>query len=171
MTVQNRRSRTAQRDAPPTDPSPPRGLDGLAQLRRLFEGEAPMPSMAATIGFAPLSLEPGRVAFAAEPGDHLLNPLGSVHGGFAATLLDSAMGCAVHSMLPPGATYGTIELKVNYVRAILPDTGRLRAEGTVIHMGRSIATADGRLVGMEDGKLYAHGSTTCAIRLPKGAAP
>ena len=86
-----------------------------------------------------------------------------MHGGFAATLLDSALGCAVHTALPKGAGYTTAELSINYTRAILPGGGRLRAEGKVIHVGRQMATAEARLVGDEDGKLYAHGKTTCFV--------
>ena len=89
--------------------------------------------------------------------------MGAVHGGFAATLLDSVMGISVHTTLDAGHGYTTAELKINYTRAILPTTGRLRAEGKVIHRGRQIATAEGKLVGIDDGKLYAHGTTTCMV--------
>jgi uncharacterized protein (TIGR00369 family) len=120
--------------------------------------------MADTIGMSPpFDLEYGKCAVEAEPGDYLMNPMGVTHGGFAATLLDSAMGIAVHTTLPVGTGYTTAELKINYTRAIMPTTGRLRADGSVIHAGRQMATAEARLVGVADGKLYAHGSTTCFV--------
>ena len=100
--------------------------------------------------------------FAGEPNFDLYNPLGSVHGGYAATLLDSAMGCAVHSMLPAGTGYTTLEFKISFARPLSKDTGLLRAEGKVISVGKRVGTAEGRLVDMQ-GKLYAHGTTTCLI--------
>lgn len=147
------------------DPASAMKLSGLEYMRALVAGEigAP-PSINATIGMSyPSNLEYGKVTFEAEPGDYLLNPMGFVHGGFAATLLDSAMGVAVHTTLEPGMGFTTAELKINYTRAILPTSGRLRAEGSLIHRGRRMATSEARLVGIEDGKLYAHGSTTCFI--------
>jgi len=150
-------------DAARPDPRKLVGLTGLELLRRMLAGEIPAPSIAATIGMGPTEVEEGRVVFEGFPGDHLLNPLGGIHGGFAATLLDSVMGCAVHSTLAAGQGYGTVELKVNYVRGLTADSGPVRAEGKVIHAGRTIATAEGRLVGRDDGKLYAHGTTTCMI--------
>ena len=100
--------------------------------------------------------------FVGATGEHLCNPAGTVHGGFMMTLIDSAAGCAVHSTLPPGVGYATLETKVNMVRPVLVDTGRLRCEGTLIHRGSRIATAEARILG-EDGKLYAHGTSTCSI--------
>jgi uncharacterized protein (TIGR00369 family) len=103
------------------------------------------------------------VVFEATPEREHYNPIGSVHGGFAATLLDSAMGCAVHSTLPAGTGYTTLELSVNYVRPMTVDSGPVRVEGTIVHGGRRQATAEGRLVSVESGKLLAHGKTTCLI--------
>ena len=139
-------------------------MSGLDYMRALVAGEfGARPSIGDTMGMTvPFDIEFGKVSFAAEAADFLLNPLGAVHGGFAATLLDSCMGCAVHTALPEATGYTTAELKVNYTRAILPRTGRLVATGSVIHVGRRMATAEGRLTG-EDGKLYAHGSTTCFV--------
>jgi uncharacterized protein (TIGR00369 family) len=93
----------------------------------------------------------------------VLNPIGSVHGGYAAALLDTVLGCAIHSALDRGVGYTTVELKVNYVRGMTIQTGLVRAEGTVIHLGRTLATAEAKLYGRDDGRLYAHGSTTCML--------
>lgn len=147
------------------DPSAAMRLSGLEYMRALVAGEiGTQPSIGPTIGMSiPYDLEHGTAAFDCEPGDFLLNPLGTVHGGFAATVLDSALGVAVHTTLEAGWGFTTAELKINYTRAILPKSGRYRAEGKVIHRGRRMATAEARLVGVEDGKLYAHGSTTCFL--------
>ena len=145
-------------------------MSGLDYMKALVAGEiGSKPSIADTIGMSiPSDLAFGHCAFEATPEDFLLNPLGTVHGGFAATLLDSALGCAVHTALPPATGYTTAELKVNYTRAIRPGGGRLRAVGDVIHIGRQMATAEAKLVGIGDGKLYAHGSTTCFVFPLKG---
>jgi uncharacterized protein (TIGR00369 family) len=107
-------------------------------------------------------VEKGQAIFQGTPALAHLNPLGTVHGGWFATLLDSALGCAVHTMMPPGRGYTTAELSVNIVRALTPKVQRVRAEGRVIHCGRQLATADARLVG-PDGTLYAHATTTCLV--------
>jgi uncharacterized protein (TIGR00369 family) len=107
----------------------------------------------------------GRVVFATEPSEYHYNPLGTVHGGVIATLLDSALGCAVQSMLPAGTSYTTLELKVNYLRPITEKTGTIYAEGKIIHVGGRIATAEARLTDAK-GKLYAHATTTCIILRP-----
>ena len=109
-----------------------------------------------------MHIEPGHAVFQGRPQPRHYNPLGTVHGGWFATLLDSAVGCAVHSSLPAGKGYTTLELKVNIVRALTDQVPLVRAEGTVVHGGRQVATAEGRLVG-PDGKLYAHATTTCLI--------
>jgi len=114
------------------------------------------------LGFELSAVGEGWAEFTGVTSDDLYNPNGSVHGGFAAALLDSAMGCAIHTMLKDGAGYTTIELKINYIRAMFADTGRVTARGDVIHVGRRTATADGRLTD-ERGRLIAHGSTTCLI--------
>ena len=140
-------------------------LSGLDYMRALVNGEiGARPSMTDTMNMAiPEGLAEGEAVIEAEPADFLLNPLGMVHGGFAATVLDSVMGVAVHTALPPATGYTTAELKVNFTRAIQPDSGRLRAVGKVIHLGRQMATVEGRITGIEDGKLYAHGSATCFL--------
>jgi uncharacterized protein (TIGR00369 family) len=112
--------------------------------------------------FGLVHVEEGKAIFEGEPGEYLYNPIGVVHGGYAMTLLDSAMGVAVHSTLKAGERYTSLETKVNFVRPITLDTGLVRAEGNVIHRGGTIATADGRLTSA-DGKLLAHGTTTCLI--------
>jgi uncharacterized protein (TIGR00369 family) len=115
------------------------------------------------MGMNPVEFGEGFAIFGAEPAEYHYNPIGVVHGGLAATLLDSAMSCAVHTTLAPGERYTTLELKVNFVGAITAATGSVRAEGRVIHRGGTIATAEGRLVAEKDGKLLAHGVTTCLL--------
>ena len=138
------------------------GMDGLAQMQAMLRGELPYPHIARTLHFMLVDVTRGRAVFQGSPRTEHLNPLGSVHGGWFATLLDSALGCAVHSALPQGKTYTTLELKVNMIRALTPKVARVRAEGQVIHVGGQTATADARLVGA-DGRLYAHASTTCLV--------
>lgn len=138
-------------------------LSGLEYMRALLRGDLPGAPIAATLDFRPVELEEGRVVFEGEPQGFVYNPIGTVHGGYAATLLDSALGCAIHTTLRAGQGYTTLELKVNYVRAMTDGTGPVRAEGNVIHVGGSVATAEGRIVGVRDGKLYAHATTTCMI--------
>ena len=128
----------------------------------MLAGTVPYASIGQTLDFLLIEVAHGRAVFQGTPGPGHLNPMGSVHGGWYATLLDSALGCCVHSALPAGKGYTTLELKVNLIRAIRPETVRVRAIGQVIHVGGQTATADARLVG-PDGKLYAHGSTTCLV--------
>ena len=139
-----------------------RELSGLDFLTGILEGRLPAPPVAQLLGFAFTEVEAGRVVMALDPAEFHYNPLSTVHGGVAATLLDSVMACAVHSTLPAGRGYTTLEIKINYVRAITAATGRLRAEGKTIHVGRQVATAEGRLVDAE-GRLYAHATTTCLV--------
>ena len=138
-------------------------MTGLEHLQAMQRGDLPMAPIAALFGMEPVEAEEGRVVFIATPGHEHYNPIGSVHGGFAATLLDSAMGCAVQSTLPAGTGYTTLELSVNYVRPMSADTGLVRVEGTLVHGGRRTATAEGRMVSAQSGKLLAHGKTTCLI--------
>lgn len=140
-------------------------LSGLEYLQALTSGRiGAEPSIGPTMGMhIPHEVGEGKVVLDATPGDFVLNPMGGVHGGFAATVLDSALGLAVHSTLRAGEGFSTAELKVNYTRAMAANAGRMRATGKVIHRGRQMATAEARLVGVEDGKLYAHASTTCFI--------
>ncbi len=137
-------------------------LSGLDFLTAIATGEFPQPPIGKLMDFRLAKVEAGSVVFEGSPGPKHYNPIGSVHGGYAATVLDSVMGCSVHSTLPAGTGYTTLELKVNFVRAITRETGKIRAEGKVIHRGSRIATSEGRLLGA-DGKLYAHGTTTCLV--------
>jgi len=138
------------------------GLDGLSLMQSMMRGELPYPPIAKTLDFMLIEVAKGRAVFQGTPRNEHLNPMGSVHGGWFATLLDSALGCAVHTMMPLGRGYTTAELGVNLVRAITPKVQRVRAEGQVVHCGRQLATATARLVGA-DGTLYAHASTTCLV--------
>ncbi len=138
------------------------GKTGLEQMQAMLSGSMPYPHIAETLDFALVEIEPGRAVFQGTPQLKHYNPLGSVHGGWYATLLDSAVGCAVHTMMPVGRGYTTAELSVNIVRAASHKSGPLRAIGTVIHCGKQLATAEGRIVG-PDGKLYAHATTTCLV--------
>ena len=128
----------------------------------MLAGELPPAPIAQTLDFMLVEVEPGRAVFQGRPLLRHYNPLGSVHGGWFATLLDSALGCAVHSTLEAGRGYTTVELKVNIVRPLTDQVPLVRADGNVIHLGRRMATADARLTG-PDGKLYAHASTTCFL--------
>src|SRR3712207_2753066 len=139
-----------------------RNLSGIEYLQKIVAGELPRPPIGALLNFGLAELSEGRAVFTVEPAEYHYNPIGVVHGGLAATLLDSAMGCAVHSALPAGAGYTTLEIKVNFVRAMTAETGPVRCEAELIHLGGRTATAEGRVVD-EDGKLYAHGTTTCLI--------
>jgi uncharacterized protein (TIGR00369 family) len=147
------------------------GLSGAQQFEAMLAGRLPYPNIGRTLDFLLISASAGTAVFQGTPGAAYLNPLGSVHGGWFATLLDSALGCCIHASLPAGKSYTTLELKVNMIRAITPKVPRVRAIGHVIHLGGQTATAEARLVG-PDGKLYAHASTTCLvfdIRPPKPA--
>jgi uncharacterized protein (TIGR00369 family) len=155
------RARQARHAAAPL-PGDAHGRVGLEVLREMIEGRLPQPPISQTLDFALVHVEFGHAVFQGRPGAAYLNPMGGLHGGWYATLLDSALGCAVHSTMPAGRGYTTLELKVNLVRAIGAGVPLVRAEGRVVHGGRQVATADGRLVG-PDGKLYAHATTTCLV--------
>jgi uncharacterized protein (TIGR00369 family) len=138
------------------------GRSGLQIFQALLAGGIPPPPMAETLDFTLLRIELGFAVIQGQPGFSHYNPMGTVHGGWFATMLDTAMGCAVHSTLPAGKVYTTLELKLNLVRALTDAVPLVRAEGRLVHGGRQVATAEGRLVG-PDGKLYAHASTTCLV--------
>ena len=139
-----------------------RTMDGLTLMKGLMEGRFPAPPLSEVLGFDIAEVESGRVVFTYTPVFGHYNPLGTVHGGIAATLLDSVMGCAIHSTLKAGNGFTTLEIKVNYVRAMTDKTGPVKAEGKIINVGSRVATAEGRLVD-GSGKLLAHGTTTCLI--------
>lgn len=137
-------------------------LSGIEFLQHIWEGKLPSLHIGETMEFIPLEGEPGRVVFQGTPGRKHYNSLGSVHGGYFCTLLDSALGCAVHTMLPKGIGYTTLELKVNLLRALTEKTGPVRAIGKVIQVGKQVGVAEANIVDV-DGKIYAHATTTCLI--------
>jgi uncharacterized protein (TIGR00369 family) len=137
-------------------------LSGLEFMRGILEGRFPPAPITAALKFELVEVEHGRAVFEGTPEIGFYNPIGSVHGGYAATLLDSCMGCAVHTALPAGVAYTTLEFKINYVRGMTDQTGRVRAEGRVIHPGSRAATAEGHIYDAR-GKLLAHATTTCLV--------
>lgn len=137
-------------------------MNGLEIMQALLDGRFPYAQIAETLDFFLVEVDQGRAVFQGTPQVKHLNPMGTVHGGWYATLLDSAVGCAVQTMLPPGQGYTTAELSVNLVRGARLDGTPLRAIGTVLHCGRQLATAEGKIVDA-DGKLYAHATTTCLV--------
>ena len=139
-----------------------RERSGLDFLNAIGNGDLPPAPIADLLGIVPISVEPGRAVFQGTPGFAHYNPSGSVHGGYAATMLDTAVGCAIHTMLPAGKGFTTLELKVNYIRAMSDQTGPVRAEGKVITVGGQVAIAEGRITDAA-GKLYAFATTTCLI--------
>jgi uncharacterized protein (TIGR00369 family) len=140
------------------------GSSGLDFLRAIAAGKLPRAPIQELLGFDLVEVNEGRVVFAAEPAEQHYNPIGVVHGGLAATLLDSAMGASVHSTLPQGSAYVTLEVKLNLVRAITAETGRVLAEGRVIHSGKTVATVEAMLRSEEGDALLAHATSTCLIR-------
>ena len=138
------------------------GKTGMQAMQAMLSGEMPYSHIAETLDFSLIEVAPGSATFQGTPQLKHYNPLGSVHGGWYATLLDSAVGCAIHTMMPAGRGYTTAELSINIVRAASFKSGPLRAIGKVIHCGKQLATAEGRIVGA-DGKLYAHATTTCLV--------
>jgi uncharacterized protein (TIGR00369 family) len=138
-------------------------MTGMEYMTAIVSGEMPPPPIAVTMQLRPVELEEGRVVFEGEPGEEHYNPIGVVHGGYAATLLDSALGCAVHTTLPAGLGYTSLGLEAKFVRPITRDTGRVLCEATVLYRGRKQATSEARLTAAESGKLLAHGSATCMI--------
>jgi uncharacterized protein (TIGR00369 family) len=144
------------------------GLSGLDFFRKMIAGEVPPPPMVALLGLRLVEADAGRVVFAGTATERFYNGWGVAHGGFAATLLDSALGCAINTLSPPGRTYTTLELKINYTRPLTQDAGPLRCEAHVVHAGNRVATSEGRIVDAK-GKLYAHGTTTCIVVEPEHA--
>ena len=142
------------------------GKTGRQILQAIIDGALPSPPIAETMSFRLVEIGEGVAVFEGEPGGHLLNPLGTVHGGWALTLIDSACGCAGHSLLPAGAGYATIETKANLSRPITRDTGRVRAEGRVVSQGRQIISTEARVLSAE-GKVLAHGTSTLMVFSPR----
>ena len=139
-----------------------RGLSGLEYFRRMLAGELPAPPMLQLMGIRLVEVDKGRVVFAATAEERFYNGTGVAHGGFAATLLDTALGCAINTTTPAGKRFTTLELKVNLTRPLTIAAGEVRCEGVAIHVGGRTATAEARIVD-RNGKLYAHGSTTCIV--------
>lgn len=137
-------------------------MSGIDFLRAMFDGKLPAPPIMQNIEPFDYSVEPGVVSFSSVPGFRHYNPIGSVHGGYAATLLDSAMGLAVHSTLPVGSGYTTLEFKISFIRGMTKDTGVVRSEGRTLNVGRRAATAEARITDSK-GRLLAHATTTCLV--------
>ena len=161
------RTRSHGWEDPAASAAAARELDGISFLREIVAGRIPPPPIAATLGFGLVSVEPGRAVFDIVPAEYHYNPIGSVHGGVYATLCDSACGCAVHSMLPAGAYYTSMDLSTRFIRPVTTGSGRLLCEGTVTHLGSRTALAEARLTGA-DGRLYAHATSSCLIFRPGG---
>jgi uncharacterized protein (TIGR00369 family) len=138
-------------------------MAGLDYVRAIRAGELPPPPIAVVMNYSIAELEEGRAVFEGEPGEEHYNPIGVVHGGYASTILDSALGCAVHTTLPAGVAYTSQTLEVKYLRPITRDTGVVRCEAEVIHRGRKTATSEAKLLARESGKLLATGTSTCLI--------
>lgn len=163
------RERTVTWDDPLQGARAARTMTGMQYLRAMMAGEYPPPPIAHTLGFTLAEVDDGRAVFTLEPAEFHYNPIGMVHGGVAATLLDSAMGCAVHTRLPAGVGYTTLEMKVNLLRAITVDTGTARCEGTLLHLGKTTALAEARLVDSA-GRLLAHATSTCLLIRPESGS-
>jgi uncharacterized protein (TIGR00369 family) len=157
------RVRTFNWDDPHVASATMRTLSGIEALRAVIAGQFPAPPMARLMNIRLIEVERGRIVFEGTPKEYHYNPLGTIHGGFAATLLDSAMGCCVHSCLEAGDRYTTLEIKVNYLKALTLETGRVRAIATILHIGRTTALADARIVDDSDA-VYAHATSTCLIK-------
>ena len=157
------RSRTLEWEDPVVTASIGATMAGIDYMRAVVAGELPPPPIAVTMRLRPVELEEGRVVFEGEPGEEHYNPIGVVHGGYAATLLDSALGCAVHTTLPAGVAYTSLGLEAKFTRPITRDTGRVLCEANVLYRGRKQATAEATLTAAESGKLLASGTSTCMI--------
>jgi uncharacterized protein (TIGR00369 family) len=138
------------------------GMTGMEMMQAMLRGDIPYPTICPTLDFRLIEIGDGTAVFQGTPGPRLLNPMGTIHGGWYATLLDSALGCAVHTRMPVGRGYATADLNVHLVRGIGSKAARVRAEGKVIHFGRQMATAEARMYG-PDGTLFAHATATCLV--------
>lgn len=165
---QQARTRTYEWTDPAAMADGAAGMSGLEFLEYMRERNLIAP-IAATLDFWATEFSEGRAVFSSTPAEFHYNPIGTVHGGYSATLLDSAMGCAVHTTLPAGQAYTTLEFKINLVRPLTASAGQVDCEGWVVHRGGRVATAEGRIVDAS-GKIYAHGSTTCLIFKAPAAA-
>lgn len=139
-----------------------REMSGIDFFRQMIAGRIPPPPLVGLLGIRLVEADEGRVVFAGTVNEEFYNGMGVAHGGWAATLLDSALGCAINTMMPAGRSFTTLELKVNYTRPLRREVGEVRCEATVIHVGGRTATSEARIVDA-DGKIYAHGTTTCIV--------
>ncbi|MBC8171559.1 MAG: PaaI family thioesterase [Anaerolineae bacterium] len=162
MTDQLKRSHTFEWEDPLIAAKAGQTMSGLDYMKAMSQGELPPAPIALVMNLRFIEVEYGRIVATSQPLEYLYNPIGTVHGGYAATLLDTVMACAIHTTLPVGVGYTTLEIKVNYLRPITLATGMIYGEGKLIHAGRRMGTSEGRLTDAE-GKLYAHGTTTCMI--------
>jgi len=160
---ENSRSRTLVWQDPVATAAAGATMSGLEYMSTVVRGEVPPPPIAVTMRLRPVELEEGRVVFEGEAGEEHYNPIGVVHGGYAATLLDSALGCAVHTTLPAGVAYTSLGLEAKFVRPLTRDTGRVLCEASVLYRGRRQATAEATLTEAQSGKLLAHGTSTLMI--------
>ena len=142
-----------------------RQLSGLEFFKKMIAGELPPPPLVVLLGLKLVEAEPGRVTFTGVAREEFYNGMGVAHGGFAATLLDSALGCAINTMMPAGRVFTTIDLQIHYTRPLRREAGELRCTATVVHVGSRTATSEGRIVDAA-GKVYAHGKTTCILVEP-----
>ena len=163
LAPESTRSRTIVWQDPVAAAGAGAALAGLDYMRAIAAGELPPPPIAVLMRMQPVEVDPGLVVFEGEPGEEHYNPIGTVHGGYAATLLDSALGCAVHTTLPAGVGYTSLGLEAKFVRPITRDTGRVLCEATVLYRGRKQATAEANLVAADSSKLLAHGIATCML--------
>ncbi|MFD4142550.1 PaaI family thioesterase [Streptomyces sp. NPDC058572] len=163
QTLAPARSRTHTWGAPVRPGAGILKMTGREILQAGIDGRFPAAPIMSTLGFRFMEVGDGLAVFETEHGEYLYNPMGSVHGGYLASVMDAALGSAVMSRLPAGSTYTTTQLSLNLIRPVFADTRPLRVTGTAVHVGRTTATAEARVVGIEDGKLYAHGTTTCSV--------
>lgn len=166
MSADNNRTRTVTWDDPMVYLPLGQQTNGLELMRMMIAGKIPPPPIARLMNFTLVEVDEGRAVFAVEPAEFHYNPIGVVHGGLISTLLDSALGCAVHTTLPAGTTYTSLELHVNFVRPLTRTTGEVRCEARVLHTGRRMATAEAKVTDAA-GKLYGHGTTTCMVFPPE----
>lgn len=162
MTEASPRTRTITWEDPAAVGSRAVAMSGLEAMQAMQTGKLPPPPVAMLIDIQPTDVSPGRVVFELEPAEYQYNPLGSVHGGILATLMDTSMSCAVHTMLSAGSGYSTVDLSAKFVRPVRVDTGILRSEGSVVHFGSRTATAQCQVTDSA-GKVYAHGAVTCLL--------
>jgi uncharacterized protein (TIGR00369 family) len=161
----NGMTQAIDQELPPERHEARRTMSGLQYMRKIVTGELPPSGMVQLLGLKLVEVSEGRAVLTVQPGENHYNGLGIAHGGLAAALLDSALGCAINAMMPAGKVFTTLEMKINYVRPITRERGELRCEANAIHVGGRVATAEGRITD-EDGKLYAHGTATCMLFRP-----